>query len=78
VGERFGSGEFRLEICGQQIPIGKVVVGEIRKTRSDWESFRWRYVGERIALRGLLLERCERQVRVWRVFVGEMWATGSS
>jgi hypothetical protein len=28
-GERFGSGELSMEICGQQVQVGKVVVGEM-------------------------------------------------
>jgi hypothetical protein len=45
VGDRFGLRGLLLDRCGPKVGVGRVVVGEIRKTRSDYESFHWRDVG---------------------------------
>jgi hypothetical protein len=39
VGERFGSGELSMEICGREVQVEKVVVGEMWVRGSDRESF---------------------------------------
>jgi hypothetical protein len=63
VSDRFQMGHFLLERCGQQVPIGRVNIGEeMWTTGSSSEGFRWRDVDNRFASGELTLERCERDV----------------
>jgi hypothetical protein len=39
VGNRFGSGQFSLERCGQQVRVGSDFVGWMWVTGSSWEGF---------------------------------------
>jgi hypothetical protein len=82
VGDKFQSGEFSLERCGRkipitgeltlercrrQVPIGRVFVGEMWATGSDWEGCCWRIVGDRFRSWQFSLERCGRQIPIRRV-----------
>jgi hypothetical protein len=53
------------------VRVGRVVVGDIWATGSNWEGC-WRDVGDRFRSELLLLERCGQYDRMGRVFVGEM------
>jgi hypothetical protein len=43
---------------------------------SDWESCRWRPVGNSFGLWELPLETCGQQVGIGRVVVGDLWVVG--
>jgi hypothetical protein len=62
VGDRFGSGQFSLERCGQQIRVGSDFFQSMWATGSCWDGFCWRDVGDRLELGGFFLERCGLQV----------------